>query len=716
MALEKLATYQGSDGPVLLVVADGVGIAPDSEANAVSLAQTPVIDKLMDECESTKLYAHGTWVGLPSDSDMGNSEVGHNALGSGQIISQGAKLVNQAFSSGSLYESEAWKIVEAAGTAENTVHFLGLLSDGNIHSHIDHLLALVSRCDDQSINTVRIHILLDGRDVDPRSAIGFVSQLEDHLNAINQHPGRDYRIASGGGRMRITMDRYEADWQMVKRGYDVHVHGIGNQVNSVTEEIQRQYTDSAEVNDQTLDPFVVVDASNNPIGKMADGDAVVFFNFRGDRGIEISQALESDLFEHFDRGDHPQIFYCGMLQYDGDLEVPKSYLVNPPVISNTMVEFLCAEGLKTFAVSETQKFGHVTYFWNGNRSEYFDDKLESWVEIPSDVIEFNQAPAMKAQEITDATIQLLQQQDMRFGRINFANGDMVGHTGDVEATVMAMETVDRCVGNLLDAIDQVGGVLVFTADHGNADEMFVEKGGVRIPRTSHTLNQVPFAIYDPKNQGRYEINHEIEGGLANVAATVFNLMGYRAPMEYQPSLIRLPGEPLGRRTLHHGAIVNLGLETVKLPNDEIMALEIVRHVGGSVVVAMDSEERVCLIKQFRHAAGGWIWEFPAGLLESGEEPEKAAMRELQEETGCTSAELISLGSMLSSPGFCTERLHLFLAKDVVKGEPRPEKYEFIETHWLPLDTIFKMADTGEIDDAKTVVTLFRLKSCLEKRI
>lgn len=714
MTLEKLATFHGSTGPVLLVVADGVGIAPDSDSNAVSQANTPVMDKLLSGQLATQLNAHGTWVGLASDGDMGNSEVGHNALGSGQIISQGAKLVKQAFANNSLFESECWQQLESIGSAQQTVHFLGLLSDGNVHSHIDHLLALISRCNGNGVSSVRIHILLDGRDVDPRSAITYVKQLEEHLAAINVKENRDYQIASGGGRMTITMDRYEADWDMVKRGYDLHVHGIGTKVSSVVEEIQRQYDSDSRINDQTLQPFVVVDNEGNPNGKIETGNAVVFFNFRGDRGIEISQALESPTFDHFDRGDHPEVFYCGMLQYDGDLNVPQNYLVAPPVIENTMVELLCKENLKTFAVSETQKFGHVTYFWNGNRSGFFNEELETWVQIPSDVIEFNLAPEMKAQEITDSTISLLEQNNMRFGRINFANGDMVGHTGDVSATVSALETVDNCLGRLVEAIDRVDGVLIFTADHGNADEMFVEKEGERIARTSHTLNQVPFAIYDPLNQERYRLNDDIAGGLANVASTVFNLLGYRAPSDYQPSLLSFPGEPLGRLAIHQGSVVDLGLETVQLPNSEIMALEIVRHVGGAVIVAMDSDDQVCLIKQFRHAAGGWIWEFPAGLLEVGEAPETAALRELQEETGCSTADLISLGSMLSTPGFCTERLHLFLAKDVTKGQASPEKHEFIETHWLPLEEVLQMAANGDIVDAKTIVAVYRLQSWLQQ--
>ena len=712
MQLERLATFHGPRGPVLLVVADGVGLAPASEANAVSLADTPVMDRLLRSKLSTRLYAHGTWVGLPDDNDMGNSEVGHNALGSGQIISQGAKLVNQSFADGGIFESDSWKEVESRGRAGATVHFVGLLSDGNVHSHIDHLLALIDRSDEQNIGQVRVHILLDGRDVDPRSAPCYIALLQESLERINRQPSRNYSIASGGGRMCITMDRYQADWQMVKRGYDAHVHGIGRPVDNALAEVERQYAEDPNLTDQTISPFVITGDKGQPIGTVQDGDAVVLFNFRGDRAIEFSQAMESAEFDQFDRGDHPDVFYCGMLEYDGDLNLPKHYLVEPPVISNTMVEYMCTENLRTFAVSETQKFGHVTYFWNGNRSDYFNEELETWIEIPSDVIEFNQAPAMKASEITDATIKLLQTGSYRFGRINFANGDMVGHTGDVTATVSAVETVDRCLGRLVDAIEALDGILIFTADHGNADEMFIEKDGQQVPRTSHSLNQVPFVIFDPSREDRYEIVDDRDFGLANVAATVFNLLGYRAPADYQPSIINVINEPRSRRTIHSGAVVNLGLETVKLPNGEILALEIVRHPGGSVVVAMDDNDRVCLIRQFRHAAGGWIWEFPAGVLELHEDPKSAAERELREESGCQAGSLVSLGSTLTTPGFCTERLHIFLARDVVLGEAKPEQHEFIETHWLPLDTVRKMAAAGEIDDAKSIVALFRLEDHL----
>ena len=708
MHLDKLVTFHGREGPLLLVVMDGIGLAPPGPANAVSLARTPALDELLASNYHLPLHAHGTHVGLTDDGEMGNSEVGHNTLGGGRIFAQGAKLVKQAIDDGSIFAGETWGEVEARGMRGGTAHFIGLLSDGNVHSHIEHLFALLERCRQTGVQSVCVHALLDGRDVAPRSALRYLAQLETRLADINRSGEFNYRIASGGGRMAITMDRYQADWPMVKRGFDAHVHGIGRAVGNAADEVQRQYDADPEMTDQHLAPFVIADADGKPCGAMGDGDAVVLFNFRGDRALEISRALEEADFSEFARGAMPEVFFCGMLQYDGDLNVPRHYLVNPPLIERTMGEYLCAEKIKTFAVSETQKFGHVTYFWNGNRSGRFDEALETWVEIPSDDIEFHRAPAMKAVEITDATIALIRSGEYRFGRVNFANGDMVGHSGDLDATVRAVEVVDECVQRLRDVVAQCRGTLIVTADHGNADVMFEEKNGKRVVRTAHTLSPVPFAIADSADDGAYTLADIDNPGLANVAATVFNLLGYRAPDDYSPSLLHFPAEPRSRRAIHRGAVVDLGLETVKLPNGEILALEIVRHAGGAVVVARDDDSRVALLRQFRHAAGGWIWELPAGVLEPGESPLEAAKRELREETGCHAATWQTLGATLPTPGFCTERLHLFFATDLTLQQAEPQPHELIEVHWTPLPEAVEMARRGEIDDAKTIVALFRL--------
>jgi len=540
--------FKGRPGPLLVIVADGVGVAPPVDSNAVARAHTPTLDALAAAPLYTELAAHGRAVGLPTDDDMGNSEVGHNALGAGRVFDQGAKLVNNALADGSLYASPHWVSAVERATSGGTLHFLGLHSDGNVHSHNSHLYQMLRRAAEEGVRRCRLHILHDGRDVPARSALEYIEATEAVLTEINtafdgsdETGGADFRIGSGGGRMCITMDRYEADWDMVKRGYDCHTHGAGRPFTSAAAAVETMYSET-DKGDQYLDHFVVVDEDGSPVGTMADGDAVLLYNFRGDRAIEISRAYEEAEFTPFDRDlegtrPHPEVFFAGMLEYDGDTHVPKNYLVPPPAIDRTMGEFLCAEGVHSFAVSETQKFGHVTYFWNGNRSGYIDPELETYIEIPSDNIEFNKTPGMKVREITSETIKLLRTGRYRFGRINFPNGDMVGHTGDLEATIEAMEVVEECVERLMRVIDELGGILIYTADHGNADIMYTEKDGVRSPKTSHTLSPVPFAIYDPAYADEYDMDPVDGAGLSHVAATVFNLLGYDAPDDYDPSLI-----------------------------------------------------------------------------------------------------------------------------------------------------------------------------------
>ncbi len=528
-------SFKGRRGPVLIVVADGVGIAPEGPSNAVSQAHTPTLDSLTTADLACQLLAHGPAVGLPTEDDMGNSEVGHNAIGAGRIFDQGAKLVNASIASGSMWDSPVWQAA-IAGARDNTLHLIGLHSDGNVHSHTDHLYALLRQAASEGVTSAAVHVLHDGRDVAARSALVYIEATEAVLSEINDAHGVNYRIASGGGRMFITMDRYGADWEMVERGYNCHTHGHGRHFESAAAAVETMYAES-DAGDQYLEEFVVVDPSGQPVGVMSDGDAVLLFNFRGDRAIEISQAYEDDDFAHFDRGLRPDVYYAGLLQYDGDAFVPKNYLVDPPEIERTMGEFICKAGIKSFAISETQKFGHVTYFWNGNKSGYINADLETYVEIPSDNVEFNKTPGMKVREITAATIKLLRTGEYGFGRINFPNGDMVGHTGDLDATIEAMEVIEDCIGQLMKVIEEVGGVLVYTADHGNADIMYTETDGVRSPKTSHTLSPVPFAIYDPGYEGEYTVQAGEDAGLSNVAATTFNLMGFDAPEDYNQSLL-----------------------------------------------------------------------------------------------------------------------------------------------------------------------------------
>ena len=547
--LQKLTNFKGVQGPVLTIVMDGVGLAPDTISNAVAGAYTPTLDALMSKYPMVSLKAHGVAVGLPSDDDMGNSEVGHNALGAGQVFAQGAKLVSNSIESGKMFASATWQELIANVKANNsTLHFMGLFSDGNVHSHIDHLKAMIEHAKADGVATVRVHILLDGRDVGETSAPDYILPFEDFLASLNDS-AFDAKIASGGGRMTITMDRYEANWSMVEKGWNTHVLGNGRQFASAIEAYNTLRAETGKI-DQDIDPFVIA-ADGKPVGTIEDGDSVIFYNFRGDRAIEISKTFDTPEgeFDKFDRVRYPKVVYAGMLEYDGDLHIPSKYLVNPPEISNTMGEYLANTGVAQYAISETQKYGHVTYFWNGNKSGKFSEELETYVEIPSDVVPFEQRPWMKCAEITDELINALREGKYTYYRVNFPNGDMVGHTGSLAATRCSMEALDLQLARILKVVDELGGVALITADHGNADEMYemdkksgqpkADKNGNFKAKTSHTLNPVPCIIYDNTDaKNFYSVKADTGNfGLSNVAATMVNLMGYKAPEMWNESII-----------------------------------------------------------------------------------------------------------------------------------------------------------------------------------
>ena len=520
--------------PILLVVMDGVGFSKTGIGDAVTAAHTPTLDQLLAECPTVRLKAHGTAVGLPTDDDMGNSEVGHNALGCGQIYSQGAKLVNESIESGKIYDSDAWK--EASGNCVqngSTLHFLGLLSDGNVHSNISHLFAMLERAKADGVRRCRVHILLDGRDVPATSALTYVDALEEKLAELNDS-AFDAKIASGGGRMVITMDRYQANWNMVKLGWDTHVLGKGRQFATAKAAIETLREETGAI-DQDLPPFVIGD-NGQPVGTIEDNDSVIFFNFRGDRAIEISMAFDDDQFTFFDRERRPQVVYAGMLQYDGDLKLPKRFLVNPPEIRHTLSELLIENNIAQYAVSETQKYGHVTYFWNGNKSGKFDEQLETFHEIPSDLVPFDQRPWMKCAEITDDLIDAIRSKKYGFLRCNFPNGDMVGHTGSMDAAIVAVSALDLMLARLKAVCDEENVTLIVTADHGNADEMAEKnkKGKLQV-RTAHSLNPVPFIVYDKERTVELA---DGEFGLANVAPTVAALFGLKAPDCWEASMLK----------------------------------------------------------------------------------------------------------------------------------------------------------------------------------
>ncbi len=547
--LQKSDRFKGAKGPLVLVILDGVGEGTGDESDAVRLARTPVLDSLRQPGLFTTLRAHGLAVGLPSDGDMGNSEVGHNALGCGQIHEQGASLVGQAIASETLFRGEAWTKAMARCTSGGALHLIALLSDGNVHSHIDHLIAVLERAAKSEVKSIYVHALLDGRDVPPTSAMLYVDRLEKVLADLRD-AGIDARVASGGGRMTTTMDRYGAEWDMVERGWNAHVHGKAERHFSSLSEAIATFRDEVDgIGDQGLPTFVIDNDQGQPLAPMKNGDAVLLLNFRGDRAIEISRAFDDKEFEEFDRGGSPDLFFAGLMEYDGDEHIPKFFLVSPPTIDVTMGEYLARNQISQLAISETQKFGHVTYFWNGNRSGKFDDKSETYIEIPSDTVPFNERPWMQAAAITDRLVAALRSGKHRFLRVNYANGDMVGHTGDLQATICAVQVLDLQLGRLKKVIDELDGILLVTADHGNADEMFqhgrdgqiLREAGSGSPmvKTSHTLNAVPLMISDSNNQGKYEFSPSVQNpGIANVTATCIELLGYVPPADLQPSLLK----------------------------------------------------------------------------------------------------------------------------------------------------------------------------------
>jgi 2,3-bisphosphoglycerate-independent phosphoglycerate mutase len=551
--LKPLSNYKAPQGPVVLLIMDGVGIGKFEEGDYVRKASTPNLDWLRAHALSTQLKAHGVAVGMPSDEDMGNSEIGHNAIGCGRVFEQGASLVNKAIESRVLFDGDTWKEFVSNCIAHNSaLHFLGLFSDGNVHSHINHLEAMLKEAKAAGVKKARVHLLMDGRDVPPQSGLVYVDRLEAFLKGLNADGTVDYCIASGGGRMKITMDRYEADWNMVKLGWDIHVKGEGPHFNSAREAIEKYRADNPGVIDQDLPPFVIV-RDGKPVGPIVENDAVIFYNFRGDRAIEISRAFEDENFTKFDRGPKLNVKYAGMMQYDGDTKIPKKYLVPPPGIDRTMSEYLVTTGVRQMAISETQKFGHVTYFFNGNRSGKFDDALEDYIEVPSDRVPFEERPWMKAAEIADKVIQAIQKKrnKYQFIRLNFANGDMVGHTGIFPAVEIAVEAVDLCIGRILKALEEMKGILIVTADHGNSDDMYEHdkktgavvmdpRTGIPKAKTSHSLNPVPCIIYDPAGKAKARLSAAAQAGglgIASLAATCMKLIGYEPPEDYTPSVV-----------------------------------------------------------------------------------------------------------------------------------------------------------------------------------
>lgn len=582
MTLESSPDFPRRSGPVALIIMDGVGVAPPTEWNAVTSAHTPYLDKILSgtvpnihlngvnvkELKSItgELDASGKSVGLPSMGDMGNSEVGHNAMGAGRVYDQGAKLVNRAFDSGEFRKEKVWKwLVEGCKEGDGCFHMIGLYSDGNVHAHVNHVFKLVDAAIDDGVKKIRLHVLADGRDVSERSVLTYVRPLEKRLENFRETAGVDVRIASGGGRMVTTMDRYEANWDIVNNGWKAHVLGDTDSLDSFTsysEAVQHYYDSDPKLVDQYMPPFVIVEGDNKePVGSMQDGDSVLFWNFRGDRAIEISKALEAPEgeFDKFDRKRVPKIRYAGVMQYDGDAGIPKKYVVSPPSITRTVGEYAVKNGRKRFSISETQKYGHVTYFYNGNRAAKFNEEKELYTCIPSYSEREDTRPWMRCAEVTDEALKQITEFKPDLVILNYANGDMVGHTGHTAAARIAMECIDLCLSRIIPGIIKADGVAILTADHGNCDIMAEvdKKSGEPKPGsqpegwkalTSHTTQRVPVAIVG-KSLEKYEFNDEARWsatdddckrpGIANLGATVLNLLGFKEPEDFLPPVLKV---------------------------------------------------------------------------------------------------------------------------------------------------------------------------------
>lgn len=518
-------------GPVVLAIMDGVGLRLARSGNAVRQAHTEFLDFALSHYLNIPLAASGEAVGV-MPHQMGNSEVGHNTIGSGQIIKQGIAEIEAAFATGLIWQSRAWQgMLNFFQQHPNlTLHFCGIFSDGGVHSDIKYLEQLIERAHQENIKRIRVHAIFDGRDVAPISEPKYINRLETFFQRF---PDADYKIASGGGRMVITADRYESDWGMVKLGWDAMVQGKApHYFKSATEAIVKLRERYPGVQDQYLPAFVIIDQKSQPVGKITNGDAMIYYDFRADRAVEIATAFIAKELHAFKRVKRPNIYFAGLTEYDADRHIPQNILVPPIKITQPLNTFLGQHHISQLAVSETVKFGHITYYFNGN--SYKKAPSEKHLEIASDSHPFNTRPWMKSAEITDTVLANLEK--YQFIRINYPGGDMVGHFAELEPTIVAIEAIDIQLKRLADAIDRLGGVLIITADHGNAEELLDRFGN---PKTSHTTNPVPCIFYDnTRNSQKYQASQLPHPGLANLASTISILLGETDyPALWQPPLI-----------------------------------------------------------------------------------------------------------------------------------------------------------------------------------
>ena len=545
MTPARLAEKFRGRKPLIHIVLDGWGQAPPGKFNAISQANTPLMDYLVRQFPHTELMAHGIHVGLPGAKDLGGSEVGHMTMGAGKILEQGPASIKRLIERGEFQKSPVLqKLVRHCLENQTPLHLIGLLSDGNIHSHIDHFTAIIQHAFAAGIARLYVHALLDGRDTPIQSALQYTRKLEAVFHALKQQrPWIDYAFASGGGREVITMDR-DDNWTKIEEGWQAHVRGSSpNRFASMEQAIQHFRQKQPGIVDQDLPAFVLA-RDDGPIGVIEDRHCVISMNFRADRALQFAHAVLDDDFSHFNRNPRPRVQFAGMTVYEPDTRFPYNYIVEPTLVENPFGKRILEMGLQQFRLTETQKFPHVTYFYNGGYRDPLDPQAEIYQSIASDrIASFALAPAMKAAEIQKQAVTFIKSQRFDYGLVNFANADMVGHTANLQATITAIEAVDRALAEIVKAIEQTSGLLVITADHGNADQMrsFNKEKKIWEPDARHSLNPVPFIIYDPLYNHDYHLKCLTESeelNLSQVAATNFILLGRAVPPDINDSLFQ----------------------------------------------------------------------------------------------------------------------------------------------------------------------------------
>jgi 2,3-bisphosphoglycerate-independent phosphoglycerate mutase len=498
--------------PVALIILDGWGINESCENNAVCMAKTPRLDDLFHSCPSSWLNASGLNVGLP-EGQMGNSEVGHLNIGAGRIVYQDLTRISQSIAEGDFFSNrvllEAMQKIQKAG---GKLHLMGLLSDGGVHSHNTHLYALLELAKRQGVE-VCVHAFMDGRDTPPQSGAAYLAQLEAEINRI-QHG----QVATVIGRY-YAMDR-DNRWDRVSRAWQAMTLGQGHAVNSSSEAIEAAYT--AGQTDEFVEPQVI-QKKGTPVGLIKDQDGIIFFNFRADRAREITRPFTQPDFNEFERVQTPQLstFVC-LTEYDETFRLPVAY--NNESYPRILGEVVADAGMKQLRIAETEKYAHVTFFFNGGIETPFNNEDRALIPSPKEVATYDLKPEMSAPEVTDEVIRRIQSERYDLIILNFANPDMVGHTGVLPAAIKAMETVDQCAGRVVDALLAAGGCALITADHGNCEKMLDENG---TPHTAHTANRVPL-IFVGGDKGDTSLQHGI---LADIAPTILNLLGLEVPVE-----------------------------------------------------------------------------------------------------------------------------------------------------------------------------------------